>query len=467
MFPMTAVELLKITGGTIVNGSRETKINRISLDSRNLCKGDLFIPIQGSNHDGHNFIAQALHGGAIGFLSNRWDEKLKKSLADGFGNSTLAIVVEDTLQALQAIAKHIRDKLDVEVIGITGSTGKTCTKDMIASVLAQARNVVSTEKNYNNEIGVPLTILKANESTEILVVEMAMRGVGQIRQLAEIVQPTMGLVTNVGKTHFELLGSEEKIADAKSELVEAIPSEGMVILNADDKWTEKLRRLSSAPVVTYGVSESAEFKAVDIQTDAEGRPSFRIVTDSNELSLSLPFPGRHNVYNALAACAVASEIHISQARIKRGLETCAISEMRMQVFNTPDGVIIINDAYNASPTSMKAALETLSDLAGKKRKIAVLGDMLELGTLSEMAHFKIGELVSDSKVDILITVGEKSKRIAVGAMSKGMSLRQVIQCEKTLEASAVLADQVKPGDVVLIKASRGMELEKAVDALIA
>ncbi len=203
--------------------------------------------------------------------------------------------------------------------------------------------------------------------------------------------------------------------------------------------------------------------------DKEGRPSFKIVSDNsdnNVLPVFLPFPGRHNIYNALAAHAVAFEMGLSQGSIKRGLETCVLSEMRMQVFTTPDGITVLNDAYNANPTSMKAALIVLSDMAQEKRKLAVLGDMLELGTLAEMAHFEIGELVGDKEVDLLITVGQKSKRIAEGALSKGMSSGSIIPCHTIKEASVALTENVKPGDVILIKASRDIELEKVVDVLI-
>jgi len=466
MLPLSASEVEEATTGTLVNGSGETSIDGIALDTRTLNPGDLFIPIKGENFDGHDFLSQALVRGACGFLSDHWDDRLKQSLGGKFNNSKVAIVVENTLRALQAIAKHIRKKLDVQVVGITGSTGKTCSKDMIANVLSQGRAVVSTEKNYNNEIGVPLTVLRANQNTEVLVIEMAMRGIGQIEELAEIAQPTIGLITNVGKTHFEFLGSEERIAKAKSELIEAVPSDGVIILNADDKWTGKLIDLARAPIVTYGISQDSDVRAEDIRVNAQGWPSFRIVSEKSEVSVSLPFPGRHNVYNALAAYAVASTMHLSKSGIKRGLETCVLAEMRMQIFSTPDGITVLNDAYNANPTSMKAALITLRDLAGRKRKLAVLGDMLELGTLSEMAHFKIGELVSDLRIDLIITVGAKSKRIADGALSKGMNSSSVFPCSTTKEASAVLAEKMRPGDAVLIKASRGMELEQVVNVLV-
>lgn len=466
MFPIEVSEIAQITDGFLANGPDGVRVQSISIDTRTLARGDLFVPIKGENFDGHQFLTQALLAGACGFVTDHWDDDVKESLGGSLQSTTIVIVVRNTLVALHALARYIRQKLPLEVIGITGSTGKTCTKDMISNVLSREFTLISTEKNYNNEIGVPLTVLRANQSTQVLVVEMAMRGLGQIRELAEIVSPRIGLITNVGKTHFELLSSEEKIARAKSELIEAIPSDGIVILNADDNWTTELRKMAEAPVMTYGISKGADIRAEDIQLDDMARPSFRIVSDKNVLSVCLPLAGRHNIYNALATYAVASEMWVSQEHIKEGLETCMLSEMRMQVFTTPDGITVLNDAYNANPTSMKAALVALKDMTQEKRKLAVLGDMLELGTLAEMAHFEIGELVSDVEVDFLITVGTRSRRIAEGALSKGMKPESVVQCENIEEAGRALVENVKPGDAVLIKASRAMELEKVVNVLL-
>jgi len=466
MFPIDVLELIQITDGLLVNGPEEIKINNISIDTRTLKQSDLYVPLRGENYDGHKFISDALLRGSCGFISERWDDRFKDALRESIRNSTIVVIVKDTLAALHALAGHIRKKLEAEVVGITGSTGKTCTKDMISNILSRQYNVVSTKKNYNNEIGVPLTVLKADQETQVLVIEMAMRGLGQIRELAEMVAPRIGLITNVGKTHFELLGSEEKIAEAKSELIQVIPPEGLVILNADDKWTGKLSDMSAAPVITYGMSEDAGIRAVDVEVDKEGQPSFKVETTGGGLSLSLPFPGRHNIYNALAAYAVASEMGVSQLDIKKGLETSVLSEMRMQVFTTSDGITVLNDAYNANPTSMKAALTALSDMAQDKRKAVILGDMLELGNLEAMAHFKIGELVSDIGAELLITVGTRSRRIAEGALSKGMNPNAVIQCQETEEAKKALIENIRPGDIVLVKASRAMELEKVVNALI-
>lgn len=466
MLPVKVSEIVRLVNGQLVNGSAEYVVRGVSTDSRSLSRGDFFIPLPGDKYNGHEFILEALKGGACGFFTRRWNEQIKITVGPELDNETIVIKVPDTLKALQDLAKNNRQQLDVDTVGITGSTGKTSTKDMLASILSEDREVVSTEKNYNNEIGVPLTVLQANGKTEAIVVEMAMRGLGQIRELAKIARPTIGLVTNVGKTHFELLGSEESIAQAKSELVEAIPSDGTVVLNNDDLWTEKLKIVASAGhIVTYGLSNSADLTARQIMLDSFGKSSFELISGDQSIFINLPVLGRHNVYNALAASAAAITLGCSLANIKRGLEKCTLSEMRMQIFTTVDGITILNDAYNASPASMRAALTTLRDIANESRKIAILGDMLELGKLSDISHFEIGELAQTVGIDFLITVGQKSRRIAEGALGKGMDVKKIFSCTNPDEVNEILTAKVKSGDVVLIKASRGMQLEKVVNFL--
>lgn len=466
MFPLKISELVSLTGGTLINGSPERVVESISLDTRTLKEGDFFIPLRGERHDGHQFLAEALSKEAKGFFTERWNEGIRAPLLGNLRGDTVVIKVKDTLKALHSLARHVREQLDVEVVGITGSTGKTCTKDMLVSVLLQKLNLVYTEKSYNNEVGVPLTILKADYDADAVVVEMAMRGLGQIEELAEIAHPTVGLVTNVGKTHFEFLGSEEAIAIAKGELIEAIPPSGTVVLNEDDAWTGKLRSLSTAEVITYGISNSANVYADEINIDSSGRVSFKMISEGKSVEVKLPFPGRHNVYNALAAGAIGLHLGLSLSDVKKGLEGCTLSKMRMEVFTTADGVTVINDAYNANPTSMRAALFALRDMNRNSRRIAVLGDMLELGKIADVSHFEIGELVGELGVDLLITVGEKSRRIAEGALRRGLNSKNVFTCDGVTEAGRILREKTEPTDVVLVKASRGMGLEGVIDSLL-
>lgn len=466
MMALKIKDVIEAVNGTLVFGVSDLGVTSVSIDSRSLENGALFVPLKGERFDGHDFIKKALERGAAGFLTERWNEQIRLQINVHLGPKVAIIKVKDTLKALQDLSRYYRSRLKLKVVGVTGSTGKTSTKDMISSVLAEKFAVVSSEKSFNNEIGVPLTILMADKMTDVLVAEMGMRGLGQIEALAEIAQPDVGVVTNVGKTHFELLGSEELIAQAKSELVKAVPSSGVVVLNQDDAWTKKLRELSKARVVTYGLSGKAAIRADRIEVDPSGKPSFQLHSQDGTIKIVLPVAGRHNVYNALAAAAVGFEFDLSQEMVKNGLEKTVLTEMRMQTFTTADGMVVLNDAYNANPTSMKAALQTLSDFNSGSRKIAVLGDMLELGKLSDIAHFEIGEAVKQVGVDLLITVGEKGKRIAEGAIRRGFDKRAAFICQTTAEASRILKVHLQPKDVILIKASRAMKLEEIVDCLL-
>jgi len=344
--------------------------------------------------------------------------------------------------------------------------GKTTTKDFLRSVLGTRMNVVATEGNRNNELGVPLTIMQAGADTGVLVVEMAMRGPGQIEALTRIVQPTCGLVTNVGVSHVEVLGSERAIADAKAELVQAVPADGRVFLNSDDAWSATLRDSAEAAVTLYGLSDGADVRAVDITVDDSGNAAFTIVCEQGSERAVLPVPGRHNVYNALAAAGVCLYLKLSLSEVVVGLESARMTGMRMEVFESASGITVINDAYNANPTAMRAALATLGEIRAEGRRIAVLGDMAELGTLSELAHFDLGSVVAGSGADVLVTVGPLAKRIADGALAAGMPVEDVRPCATSEEASEVLDDLLAFGDVVLVKASRVMGLERIVDGIV-
>lgn len=465
MLPLKAAEIARATNGSLLAGSGRAIVEGVSTDSRNVGAGDLFVPIKGENFDGMAFVGEALAGAAAGTFVTRWNEKVRAELRDLVGPKTIIIKVGDGQTALQKLAAHVRGRLNAAVVGITGSTGKTTTKDFLAAMLAEEMKVVAAERSFNNEIGVPMTILRATAETEVLVVEMAMRGRGQIAQLANIARPTIGLITNVGKTHFEFLGSEERIAEAKGELVEAIPPEGVVVLNADDYWTHKMRALSAARIVTYGAHGSANVRATDVALDGEGRATFTLKAAGRSRKVRLPVLGRHNVYNYCAAAAVALEMGVDLSHVLASLDRVSMSDMRMQLFTTADGVTVLNDAYNANPTSMKAALETLGAISSTGKKIAVLGDMTELGSMTDVAHFQVGEQAATAGIDLLVTVGEHGTRIADGAMVHGMGKQQVRRCGTSVEASKVVRKALAPSDVVLVKASRVMRLEEVVDAL--
>jgi UDP-N-acetylmuramoyl-tripeptide--D-alanyl-D-alanine ligase len=293
-----------------------------------------------------------------------------------------------------------------------------------------------------------------------------MRGRGQIEALCEIARPTLGLVTNIGQTHIELLGTQEAILEAKGELVRSVPGDGAVFLNGDDAWSARLAEMSAAPVIRYGLGESNDVRARDIVLDDDGCPTLVLEAAGECVTLRLPLPGRHNAYNAAAAAAVALRCGVTLADIATGLQAVRLTEWRMQVFTVASGVTVVNDAYNANPTSMRAAIDALGGMRPDGRRIAVLGDMRELGSLAELAHFRLGEEVARAPIDVLVTVGDLGRRIAGGAIAEGMDPGAVRICSTAEEAGEVLDDLLAAGDAVLVKASRGMGLEHVVEGIV-
>ncbi len=463
---MAVGTLIEVTGGRLAHGPDTTVVNGLAIDSREVAPGAAFVAFAGEHVDGRRYVPQAVRAGARAVLVTDPDEELISSVAELRRHDVAVVAIDDPLEAVQALASHHRERLHCPVLGVTGSTGKTTTKDFVAAVLARRLRVVATEGNRNNELGAPLTVMEAGAETEALIVEMAMRARGEIEQLGRIVRPTMGLVTNVGQTHIETLGSEEAIASAKGELVRSVPEKGVVFLNGDDAWTDTLAADTRAEVVRYGLGPACDVRAVDIEVDADGHPSLTLQTPSGSFETSLSVPGRHNAYNAAAAAAVASRLGLDREVIAEGLAEARVSPMRMEVFQSASGVTVINDAYNASPTSMRAGLAALDDIRVAGRRIAVLGDMAELGSLAELAHFELGEDVGRSRVDMLVTVGERAKRIADGARTSGLVDDVIHVCADGREASDVIRGLVREGDGVLVKASRVMGLEHVVEALV-
>lgn len=461
MFEVTAGRLASWTKGELIGGFLTARVSGVCVDSRRVKPGDLFIPLKGEHRDGHDYILSAVEAGASGFLTEKPGGDVSLAISRG----AFAIEVESSLDALQRIAREYGRTLDVTVVGITGSTGKTTAREMAASVLRKRFKVVSSEKNFNNEIGLPLTILSAGPETEIVVVEMAMRGKGQIARLAEIARPQIGLVTGIGRAHLELLGTEKAIAEAKAELLRSLPADGAAALNADNPWTPYLAQTTSADVTTFGIF-GGDLKAERIEIDLFGRPTFKIVGRGISEKVCLPVPGRHNAYNALAAASIASILGLEPSEIAVGLAETKLPEMRMEILTTAEGVTLLNDAYNANPESMSAGLTALSDMRLSGRRIAVLGDMLELGRAADECHLAIGREAADKKIDLLVTVGELGKLIAEGARRAGLDRGRVISFDSPEAAGMYLSENVKGGDAVLLKASRGVGLERAVEALL-
>ncbi|GAB6100368.1 UDP-N-acetylmuramoyl-tripeptide--D-alanyl-D-alanine ligase [Halanaerocella petrolearia] len=442
-----------VTGDSTSN--LEFTIDRVSTDTRTLESGALFIALVGDNFDGHNFVADAFAKGAKVAIVSQAVE------VDG-----PLIVVEDTQQALQDLAAYYRSQFSLPVVAVTGSTGKTTTKDMIAAVLQEEYQTLKTQGNYNNEIGLPLTLFQLEEKHQALVVEMGMRGLGQIRDLAQIAQPDIGVVTNVGVSHIELLGSQEKIAQAKGELIEFLDQDGVAILNSDDQYVSQMDELTAAQLITYGLEEGSQLQAINIETLGEEGVSFEVVNNETQESIQvkLPIPGRYNVYNALAAIAVGLALDLELSVIKEGLSNLKLTKMRNQIVTTDCGLEIINDTYNANPTSMQAAINTLDEIA-VDRKIAILGDMLELGEVAKEEHRKIGKLIANKGLDFLFATGELGSEIAQGAIVAGMDKQKVFHFTDREELKDKLLTLVESGDTILVKASRGMKLEEFVDLL--
>ena len=437
----------------IVKNVCDKKFAGVTTDSRKISKNFLFIALKGEKFNGEDFVEESFQKGATAaIVSKNFSKKIHGEI----------IKVDDTLTAYQQIASAWRDKFNIPIIAITGSTGKTTTKDLTAAVLSSLGKILKTSANFNNEIGVPMTLLELNENHKAAVVEIGMRGLGQIKNLAKIVKPTIAIVTNVNETHIELLGSMENIARAKGELVEAIQSGGTVILNADNFYSDFLKKLANpnVKILTHGIENFADFKAENISI-TNSVTDFDLNYKNKIYHFDLPIIGRHNVSNAMSAIAAGISAGISIQQARQGLSTLVTTKMRFEVIHR-DKITIINDAYNASPASMRASIKTTSEVY-ENRKIAVLGDMFELGEISEKVHREVGECVAENNFEILITVGELGKFIAEGAKSAG--LEKIFVTDSHENAAKILRSILQADDVVLFKASHGMHLEKIIDLI--
>ena len=464
---LSAKTLAEACGGAVVRGPQDVVLERVCTDSRQVQPGDLFVALKGPRFDGHDFIRDALARGARGVLVER--ARVGSLPDDG---SYAAVAVEDTLAALQRLAGWYRGRLRGWVVAVTGSVGKTTTKEMVAAVLAQAGPTVKAPASFNNEVGVPLAVLMAEPDTHALVLEIGMRGPGQIRHLAGLARPTVGIVTNVGESHVGLLGSVEAIARAKAELVESLPAGGVAVLNADDERVRAMASMAPAGVrvMTFGVrSPDCDVRAENVAGGGLSGTTFELVHEGRRVACRLGVPGRHMVANAAAAAAAALACGLDLETVAAGLARFAPAAMRMEVMRTVDSIVILNDAYNASPASMRAALETLERVCSEERlrAVAVLGDMLELGELSAEAHRRIGEEAARRGVDLLIAVGEMADEMAAGAREAAAGAEMAIMRVPTAEQAAAAAlRHVRSGDAVLVKASRAVGLEAVVRALV-
>jgi UDP-N-acetylmuramoyl-tripeptide--D-alanyl-D-alanine ligase len=430
-------------------------IKGVSIDTRKIEKGNLFVPFKGENVDGHQFVRQAVEKGAAAAL---WDKNVPNPPED-----IPVLVVDDPLLALQSLANQYRHQLDLKVVGITGSNGKTTTKDMVANLLATKYKVHKTQGNYNNHIGLPLTILALPQDAEVAVLEMGMSGFGEIELLSEISQPDAAIITNIGESHLQDLGSREGITKAKLEIVQGLKEDGLFAYFGDEPLLEEqVKELSLKRVETFGRSETNTIYPVKIEMNNAG--SYFETSLDEGVTFFLPVLGQHNIHNALAAILIAKEFGVSVEEMKEGLESLKLTQMRMEMTEGQKGEKIINDAYNASPTSMKAAIQLVSELEGFDNKMLVLGDMLELGDNEEEFHLEIGRMIDPDQIQHLYTFGKLAEFIAKGALER-FSPENVHSFQNKKELSAELKNQTKSGDLILFKASRGMALEEVIEAL--
>jgi UDP-N-acetylmuramoyl-tripeptide--D-alanyl-D-alanine ligase len=446
---LTLAAVAGITGGQLLGGDPAGAVSSYSIDSRTLDPGALFVALR-AERDGHDFVGDALEKGAAGALVSR--------LVEGVS----LVLVDDTAAALTALGGAARDRLaDVPIVGVTGSTGKTSTKDLTAAALAPAGPVGASPVSFNNEIGVPLTLLSAPPGAVAVVAEMGARGIGHIATLCAVVRPTIGVITNIGMAHAEFFGSREEVAQGKGELLEALPAGGHAILSADDDMTLGLRARTSAAVLTAGASAGADVLVSAVELDDELRPAFHIDTPWGSADVPpLPVRGAHQAGNAAFAVAVAGVVGVSLADAVAGLAGAVGSPLRMDLRASPTGLLVLNDSYNANPTSMAAAVDALATL-GTGRRFAVLGPMAELGPHSTAEHQRLGKLVAAAGVELLVAVNAPD--LAEGARAAGTETLEVESAEAAVTA---LAPRLQAGDAVLVKASRVVGLERVAEALV-
>jgi len=450
-------EVIEACGGKLLQGNPEQYLTGFAIDSRQIRAGDFFVPLPGERTDGHLFIAAAAAAGADGAFHEP-ARAPDPEIPPGF----LLIGVNDSLTALQQLASVYREKFDLPVIGITGSSGKTTTKDFTAGVLSAKYRVLKTTGNLNNEIGLPLTILKLEEDHQVAVLEMGMSAGGEITTLCNIAKPSIGIITNIGEAHIEQLGSIEAIAEAKGELLDYLGSGGVAVLNGDDPRLLEIRKRYPGKAYYYGFNQG-DIKGLKLSLRGE-KSFFRVrFPDKSEGWFESPLPGRESAGNALAALTVGYILGLTLQQMTEGLAKSEVSSGRLQVLHNKKGTGIIDDTYNANPASVRAALKVLAELGGAKT-VAVLGDMLELGPAAAEAHLSIGRYTAECGISYLVTVGELARTIADGASGSGISVHACTDHDQALDFLRSLP--LDENWYVLVKGSRGMQMEKIVHSLI-
>jgi UDP-N-acetylmuramoyl-tripeptide--D-alanyl-D-alanine ligase len=451
MEPLSLAQIAKLAGGSISADDTSLMVSRVSTDSRTLQDGDLFVPLRGDNFDGHKFVAQAAERGAAGAMV---EEKWSGNVPRGFA----LIRVADTLLGYQILAANYRASLRLKVIAITGSNGKTSTKDFVAATLAKKFRVTKTEGNFNNHVGLPQTMLAAGRDDEIAVWEIGMNHPGEIAALGRLAAPDIAIITNIGVAHIEFMGSREAIAQEKGALAEALTGGGTLILNSDDPFSDGIARRTQARVILAGI-ENGSVRATDISQHSTGS-EFTILEGAHRCRAQLPVPGIHMVQNAMLAVAAGRVFGLSLEECAVGLASTPLTKARLQIREI-EGIQFIDDSYNANPDSMKAALRTLVELDADGRRVAVLGEMGELGSESERGHREVGEAAAELRIDELIAVGATGALIAHAAQKAG--LENSVAVDSANDAADRLEKTATAGDLILVKGSRSARMERVLE----
>jgi UDP-N-acetylmuramoyl-tripeptide--D-alanyl-D-alanine ligase len=482
VIPLSLAEIAATLGGTLHDADGDEQVTgSVEFDSRQVGPGGLFVALPGERVDGHDYAVAAVAAGAAGVLAARpvGVPAVVAGPAEPGGALGSYALAADTdgaaaavLAALAQLARAVTDRLrpgGLHVVGITGSSGKTSTKDMIAALLAPLGPTVAPPGSFNNEVGHPWTALRADETTRHLVLELSARGPGHITALCRVAPPSIGVVLNVGSAHLGEFGSRQAVATAKAELVESLPATGVAVLNADDPAVAAMAARTAARVVPFGRAPGAEVRADDVTLDDAGRPAFRLVSPAGEAAVTLAVHGEHQVLNALAAAAVALELGATPDQVAGVLSGHRpASRWRMEVAHRPDGITVVNDAYNANPESVQAALQTLAAMSRTgRRSWAVLGPFAELGDAADGAHEEVGRLAVALGIDRLVVVGEAARPVQRAAGSAATGGRPPVLVDDADEALALLRAELAPGDVVLVKASRAFGLERIAAGLLA
>jgi UDP-N-acetylmuramoyl-tripeptide--D-alanyl-D-alanine ligase len=459
---ITVEQIASALGGRQISGSAEKRVRGLSTDTRRMALDHVFLALSGERYDGHDFLAEAINAGAAGLIVQS-DRAIPKELR---GNNLIVITVSSTLKALGDLAQWWRRQWGGRVIGITGSNGKSTTKEMASSILSLKATTMKSPGNFNNLIGLPLTILSLEGDHKMAVLEMGMNRPGEIARLTEIAEPDIGLITNVARAHLEGVGGLQGVVKAKGELLGMMPKGSTAILNGDDELTAGLASTFQGPVVTFGLGKANQVRAGNIRKIADSTQVFTLYMNSERIRVKINLPGIHNVFNALGGTAIAFSLSVSKELIAQGLEDFRPLQGRFQIIDLNGGIRIIDDTYNANPSSLRVALQTIKELKGKEQGLVVgLGEMMELGEETPRYHFDAGELIAAMGARYLVVLGEHSRHVIEGARKGGMNTAQTQLVTTHAEMGDAIKAHVREGDILFLKGSRKVALDKVVEAM--